>query len=120
MATRTKKAPSSRKRSKPAIAPSLVWFEIPADDPERAKKFYSGMFGWKIKPFPGAAVSDYWHIDTGGHDKTPDGGLMTRKHPDQPITNYVAVDSVDDAVANVERLGGTVCKPKAAVPHMGY
>lgn len=97
---------------------SIVWFEIPADNPERAKKFYGSLFGWKIEKFP--AMADYWHIDTGGGDDTPDGALMTRKYPEQPITNYVAVSSVDEAVAKVEKLGGKICKPKTAVPQMGY
>lgn len=97
---------------------SIVWFEIPADNPERAKKFYGSLFGWKIEKFPG--VEDYWHIDTGGDDDTPDGGLMARKHPQQPITNYVSVPSVTKATAKVEQLGGTICKPKTAVPQMGY
>ena len=44
-------------------------------------------------------MTDYWHIDTGGSDDTPDGGLMKRKHPEQPITNYVNVASVDEAAA---------------------
>lgn len=98
--------------------PSLVWFEIPADNPERAKTFYGSLFGWKIEPFPG--MTDYWHIDTGGGDETPDGGLMTRKRPEQPITNYVAVSSVDESAAKAEMLGGRVCKSKTAVPQMGY
>ncbi len=71
---------------------SIVWFEIPADNPERAKAFYSNLFGWKINPFPGGG--DYWHIDTGGADDTPDGALKTRKHPQEPIANYVSVSSV--------------------------
>ncbi len=99
-------------------AGSIVWFEIPADDPERAKKFYGSLFGWKIKPFPG--VTDYWHIDTGGGDDTPDGGLMARKHPEQPITSYINVSSVNESAAKVEKLGGKICKPKTAVPQMGY
>jgi predicted enzyme related to lactoylglutathione lyase len=28
--------------------PTIVHFEIPADDVERSKKFYSNLFGWKI------------------------------------------------------------------------
>ena len=28
--------------------PTIVHFEIPADDVERARKFYSTLFGWKI------------------------------------------------------------------------
>lgn len=99
-------------------ASSVVWFEIPADDPQRAQKFYRSLFGWKIKPYPGS--TDYWHIETGGGDDTPDGGMITRKHETQPITNYVSVASVVKGMAKVKKLGGTVCMPKTAVPHMGY
>ena len=111
----TKKTRPTKTR-KPAA--SLVWFEIPADNLSRAKKFYSALFGWKIKAFPG--MKDYLHIDTGGADATLDGGLMVRKHPAQPITNYVNVSSVIKAMAKVEKLGGIVCVPKMPVPQMGY
>jgi len=114
MATQKKsKAPKKTK-----TAPSIVWFEIPADNPERAKKFYAGLFGWKISKFPG--MNEYWHIDTGGGDDTPDGGLMARKQPGQTITNYVNVESADKAAAKVEKLGGKICMGKTAVPEMGY
>ncbi len=106
---------SKPKKTKTA---NIVWFEIPADNPERAKKFYGALFGWKINAFP--AMADYWHIDTGGGDDTPDGGLMTRKHPQQPITNYINVESVTRSAAKVVKLGGTVCLAKTAVPQMGY
>ena len=52
-------------------AASIVWFEIPADNVERAKEFYGELFDWKIERFPGP--QDYWHIDTAGADETPDG-----------------------------------------------
>jgi predicted enzyme related to lactoylglutathione lyase len=99
---------------------SIVWFEIPADDVERAKAFYGALFGWKMEPFP-AAVADYWHINTGGADGTPDGGLMKRQGPQpQGITNYVSVASVDESAAKVQKLGGKICMGKTAVPQMGY
>jgi predicted enzyme related to lactoylglutathione lyase len=64
---------------------------------------------------------DYWHIDTGGSDDTPDGGLMKRQNPgQQSITNYVGVPSVDEFVDKVQKLGGKICTPKTAVPQMGY
>jgi predicted enzyme related to lactoylglutathione lyase len=97
---------------------SIAWFEIPADNVERAKKFYNALFGWKIKKFPGGM--EYWHIDTGGADASPDGGLMKRKDPGQAITNYIFVESVDKAAANVKKLGGRICMGKTAVPGMGY
>jgi predicted enzyme related to lactoylglutathione lyase len=101
-------------------ASNIVWFEIPADDVARAKKFYSSLFGWKISPFPNAAVSDYEHIATGGPDAAPDGGLMKRMYRGQPITSYISVPAVTRFMAKVEKLGGRVCKPKTAVPGMGY
>ena len=65
-------------------------------------------------------MPDYWHIDTGGSDDSPDGGLMRRMHETQPITSYVSVPSVARAITKVEKLGGTVCKGKTAVPTMGW
>ena len=111
---------SKSKQSTPA---SLVWFEIPADNPERAKTFYGKLFDWKINPLPGMtapASQIYMHIDTGGPDASPDGGLMTRMHPGHSITQYVGVPSVTRFMARVKQLGGVVCKPKTAVTGMGY
>src|SRR3954463_9770209 len=105
-------------KSTKKTAANIVWFEIPADNVGRARKFYSALFGWKINQFPG--MPDYWHIDTGGSDDAPDGGMMTRKEPQQPITNYILVDSVAKHMAKVKKLGGKVCMPKSAVPEMGY
>lgn len=99
-------------------AASIVWFDIPADDMGRAKTFYSKLFGWKIGAIPG--MPDYLHIDTGGADASPDGGLMARKHPQHSITNYVNVPSVAKAAAKVGKLGGKICMEKTAVPQMGY
>ena len=97
---------------------SIVWFEIPADNPERAKAFYGNLFGWKINPFPGGG--DYWHIDTGGADDTPDGALKARKQSGEPIVNYVSVDSVAEFSKKIAKLGGKICMSKTAVPQMGY
>jgi len=115
MAKQTQK----NKSKTPKIPASICWFEVPADDLERAKKFYSSLFGWKFAKLP-AAVQDCWHIDTGGPDASPDGGLMPRMHPQQPITNYVSVPSISKAAAKVEKFGGAACKSKTAVPGMGY
>ena len=97
---------------------NIIWFEIPADNPERAKKFYGTLFGWSINSMPG--MPDYQHIDTGGPDASPDGGLMKRMHPAHTITTYVNVPSVTKHMAKVEKLGGSICRPKTAVPGMGY
>ena len=117
MATKTKSKSKAAKAIK--VPASIVWFEIAADNVERARKFYGQLFGWKITRFPGA-VNPYWHIDTGGADASPDGGMMERQHPQHSITNYILVASVDRAAAKVEKLGGKICMPKTPVPQMGY
>jgi predicted enzyme related to lactoylglutathione lyase len=99
-------------------AHSIVWFGIPADNTQRAKTFYGDLFGWKIERFPGP--EEYWHIDTGGSDDTPDGGLKKREQSQEPVVNYVSVDSVAEFSKKIEKLGGKISMPKTAVPQMGY
>ena len=104
--------------NKSSVSPRICWFEIPADDLDRAKTFYGELFGWKIANMPGA--SDYMHIDTGGPEEALDGGMMLRRSPGQPITSYIFVESISKYAANVEKLGGKVHVPKTEVPQMGY
>jgi predicted enzyme related to lactoylglutathione lyase len=104
--------------SKKKQAHSIVWFGIPADNTKRVKKFYGDLFGWKIERAPG--VQEFWHIDTGGGNDTPDGGIKKREQPQEPVVNYVSVDSVTEFSKKIERLGGKICMAKTAVPQMGY
>jgi predicted enzyme related to lactoylglutathione lyase len=43
--------------------PRVVHFEIVADNPERAIKFYKEVFGWEFKKWDGP--QDYWFVKTG-------------------------------------------------------
>jgi predicted enzyme related to lactoylglutathione lyase len=97
--------------------PTLVHFEIPADDTDRARKFYTGLFSWEFNEIPDM---DYWLITTGGEKAAVGGGMMKRQSPGQSITNYIDVSSVDDYAAKIEKLGGKVVLPKTAIPGMGY
>lgn len=99
---------------------TIVHFEIPADDLERAKKFYAELFGWKIEKYPGPM--EYWMITTTNEkgEKAIDGGMMKRQNQQQPITNYIDVLSIDEYAVKVEKLGGKVVVPKYAIPGVGY
>ena len=57
----------------------VVHFEIAADEPERAIKFYKEVFGWGIKDM-GQGGAEYWLVTTGSK-KEPgiNGGIMRRK-----------------------------------------
>src|ERR671914_1040384 len=90
--------------------PTIVHFEIPADDVERSKKFYSDLFGWKIEKWSGSADIDmeYWTITTTDDkgNKALGGGMMKRQGPQQPITNYIDVESIDEYSSKIQQLGG--------------
>ena len=83
---------------------SIVHFEIPADDVERAKKFYEKIFGWKIEKFPMPEGDDYFSVYAKDKEKGVgiDGGMMKRKNAGQPFMNYVAVDSIDTLLKKIK------------------
>ena len=106
------------------MANTIVHFEIPADDPEKLAEFYRQLFGWKFQHEPSM---NYWLIETvptdeQGRPTEPgvNGGMMRRMAPQQQITNYVGVPSVDECVKMAQELGATVVVPKQAVPKMGW
>lgn len=113
---------------------AIVHFEIPADDVERAQKFYTDSFGWEIKKFDmpegGSTGGDPYYmvytaeVDEKGMTKTPgaiNGGMMKRQQKGQPFMNYISVSSIDEKLKTIEANGGTICMPKTEIgPGMGW
>jgi predicted enzyme related to lactoylglutathione lyase len=97
--------------------PRVVHFELSADQPERAAKFYTQVFGWKIKKWDGP--QEYWLITTGEENPGINGGLM-RRQGQANCVNTVGVPSVDDFTAKITGSGGKVVMPKMAIPGVGY
>ena len=104
---------------------TVVHFEIPADDVEKLRRFYSELFGWKIEKMLGPV--EYYGIETvpvneKGMPERPgvNGGMMKRQNPDHKPVNYIAVESVDEYVKKIEALGGRVIAPKMEVPGVGW
>ena len=99
--------------------PRVVHFEISVDDPERAIKFYTDVFGWKIKKWEGPL--DYWLATTGPEDQPGiDGALMRRQYPSSPTTNTIDVPSADEFLSKITEAGGKIVTPKQSVPGVGY
>jgi predicted enzyme related to lactoylglutathione lyase len=101
--------------------PTIVHFDISADDTARAKKFYSALFGWKFETYPGPI--EYSLISTDNLDGTPGvgGGLGKRSDPSQRgVLNYYGVESIEVAMKKVRSLGGKIITEKMVVPRMGY
>jgi hypothetical protein len=94
-------------------------FEIPADDPDRAKSFYSGLFGWTFAdPIPGF---EGYHLFTTPVGEEGMGGAIGKRGESAPqqMRTYVRVDSVDAALAKVAEFGGSVVEPQGRGPRPG-
>ena len=65
---------------------------------------------------------DYFHIQTApSEEKAIRGGLTYRPIPGpRSWVHYVWVESLDGAVERVQRLGGSVLRPKTAIPKTGW
>lgn len=107
--------------------PTLVHFEIPSDDLERSKKFYSDLFGWNFEKWSGPESlpegMEYLIITTTDDkgNKAIGGGMMKRQNSEQQgMTNYIDVKSVDEHSDRVMQLGGKVVIPKKTIAGMGY
>jgi len=99
--------------------PRIIHFDIPADDPARAQKFYQDIFGWKFDKWNGPM--EYWMAKT-GDDKQPgiNGGLAKRMPGQTGMTNTIDVPSVDEFAKTIQSKGGKVIVPKMAIPGVGY
>jgi uncharacterized protein len=95
-----------------------IHFEIPAENPERAIKYYEKVFGWKFERWNGPM--EYWNISTGDSQPGINGGLMTRRDPAQPCVNTMDVADLDAAVAVIEAAGGQYVVPKMPIPGVGF
>ncbi|MDD1656410.1 MAG: VOC family protein [Methanomicrobiales archaeon] len=100
--------------------PTIVHFDLPAEDLARARKFYGELFGWTFVRPP--APMEYYLIMTTGLDGSPGvgGGMGKRGAPDQRMTNYFGVPSIDQYLEKAKALGATVVMPKNTVPYFGY
>jgi uncharacterized protein len=104
--------------------PRVVHFEVHADDPERAMRFYTELFGWQFQPY----FPDYWGIVT-GEEGTPgiNGGLTRRQGPrpmlGQPVSSYacvIDVADIDESLSKSVVLGGIIVVEKHAIEGMAW
>ena len=102
----------------PPISGSPVWHELVTGDVEGAIAFYAGIFGWN-------------HVvwDMGGYDyhglsigETPVAGAFQKSDPAQPTSwtiYFESPGSLDEAIASIPMLGGTLIGGKVAVAGTG-
>jgi predicted enzyme related to lactoylglutathione lyase len=113
-----------------------VHFEIQADEPERAAKFYTDVFGWEIKKWEGKQM-EYWMVVTAptdyktglATDGTPgiNGGLLKRPVPlaegvcgSNSFVCTMAVVDYDATEKKILAAGGKLAMPKFALAGMAW
>ena len=107
------------------MANNIGYFEIPADDIGRARKFYRSLFGWKIEPAKNidpasAAALQYHSITTGpAQQDTMNTGGMYKRQMGETIKNFVFVEDFDTVFSNVEKLGGSIVMPATEIRGVG-
>ncbi len=97
---------------------TIGYFEIQVDDPEKAVRFYSEVFGWKFVRQENVPI-DYYRIEMAGIY----GGLLQRPAKTPPPeygTNAfvcsIQVKDFDKIAEKILKLGGRIALPKFAVP----
>ncbi len=100
----------------------LAHFAINADDVERAKRFYTRVFGWKFEAWgpPG-----FFMIKTReGDDPGTLGSLQEAHHPKgEGMSGFectVAVADVDETARAVKAAGGTITMPRVTIATVGH
>lgn len=92
---------------------SVVHFEIPYDDLDRAKKFYEEAFGWQMPDWPLGDGSTYTGAMTTeiGEDQKPvekgsiNGGMVPRSVAATPLL-VLRVDDIEEVAQKAIEAGG--------------
>jgi predicted enzyme related to lactoylglutathione lyase len=104
------------------MAKNVSFFSIHADDVDRARQFYEGVFQWSFEPWgpPG-----FYLIHT-GDDPNPGilGALQKRR---EPLTGTgmrgfecsISVDDIDETIRAVQARGGNIAMAKFHIPTVG-
>ena len=96
----------------------ITHIEFPADDPARASRFYSELFGWELSEMPG--FENYFLFSFGAIERA--GGAIGKRNEStgDKLRVYVEVDSIDPVLARVPGLGGKVTTARTEIPGQGW
>src|SRR3989344_1923204 len=104
----------------------IVHFEIPAENLDRANKFYTKIFGWEIKKYPmenmeyygvGTVKTDKEHMPV---EKGAINGGMQKKEKTMPYPLLtISVENIDEAIKKINSSGGKVLTKKTKIADMG-
>ncbi|GID98640.1 VOC family protein [Amorphoplanes digitatis] len=103
----------------------VVHFEVPYDDADRAHAFYREAFGWQLRTMPqmGYTMVTTTPTDESGRPGETggiNGGMLARQGPITSPVITIGVEDLDESLARVEKLGGSVKLGRQPVGDMGF
>ena len=90
---------------------TMCWNELMTGNIESARKFYSDLFGWKLKVSP-----EYTEIHAGDRGV---GGMMQMDGLPPNWIPYFAVADADATAKKIKSAGGKIHKPPTDIPNTG-
>src|SRR5215211_1568251 len=88
---------------------TFCWVGLATSDPESAKGFYAGLFGWQPEDVDAGAAGTYTMLRQGGHDVA----ILCMQQPEARVagapphwTSYISVEDADTTAARAGELGG--------------
>ncbi|HXW37526.1 MAG TPA: VOC family protein [Nitrososphaerales archaeon] len=102
-------------------------FEIPADDHDRALRFYTEVFGWELNPIPGVRYTRLLTKRVNDDDLGPrpfevNGAIITRTKELQHPFVTITVADIEKTLKRISEEGGKVLTGKTPFgsPPRGY
>ncbi len=102
----------------------VVHFEIPYDEGDRSRNFYSAVFGWEMTEMPDMNYTLIVAGPSGEQGPTEpgyiNGGMMERQEPFTAPNLVVEVKSIEESLKAVNEAGGTTVSEREPVGDMGF
>lgn len=103
----------------------VVHFEIPADDEDRARKFYESVFGWTFHALPEMeySLAMTTPLNDQGIPAEPgaiNGGIFRRGDMLKAPVVTIDVEDIDAALEQIGRTGGATVRGRMEVPGSGW
>ena len=98
------------------MAGRLVHFEIPAQNDERATRFYGDLFGWQWNTQEMGPDFNYHMVQ---FDNESGGAVFRSEDASKGAIVYFDTDDIDASVAKARELGGEA-EDKQPIPSVGW
>jgi uncharacterized protein len=95
----------------------IVHIEFSSYDPMLSGKFYTDLFGWKLKAWP------EYNYATFESASGPAGGFPKidgKEFKPGDVIVYVQTDDIEADLKRIEALGGKVLKPRTAIDNQSW